>query len=120
MIRPSQGPDTLCEHKGIYIKGMIKKVLDEYEVPLKNVVKCVTDNARSMVTTVQEPNLDIAKFVENEDDYTDDDGYAHTPQLAVGDGLKHNCIKGIVAKQRNVTKEARTPNKEGGCYKYGD
>ena len=35
--------DTECEHKGIFIKGMIKKVLDDYEVPLKNVVICVTD-----------------------------------------------------------------------------
>ena len=118
---------------------MKKKVLEEYEVLLKNVIVCITDNARNMMTTVEELNLDKDA---KEDNYTDDGEddikpsdldleevcppsckymqcAAHTLQLAVSVELKHNSIKGIVAKLRNVAKEAKTLNvvksfKEGG------
>ena len=136
--------DTLCEHKGRFIKVMIQKVLDEYEIPLKNVIMCVTDNAKNMIGTVQQINRDIqaeggSRDVDVDDDEDDEDEdnedddvepsdldleaacppccehmrcAAHTLQLAVGDGLKHKSIKGIVAKLRNVAKEARNPNIE--------
>ena len=134
--------DTLCEHKGINIKEMIQRILDEYEIPLQNVIMCVTDNAKNMITAVQQINRDIqaaagsgdvAVDEDNDKDEDEDEDLepsdldleavcpqvcqhmrcaAHTLQLAIGDGLKDKTIKGLVAGLRNVAKEARTPNIE--------
>ena len=117
--------DTLCEHKGKFIKVMIQKVLDEYEIPLKNVIMCVTDNAKNMIGTVKEiicdiqaegggRDVDVDDDEDNEDDNVEPSDLdleascppccehmhcaSHTLQLAVGDGLKHKSIKGIVSK----------------------
>ena len=134
--------DTLCEHKGKFINSMIQKVLDEYEIPLKNVIMCVTDNTKNMIGTVKDINRDFQAEggsgdvdADDDEDYEDDEDEdvepsdldleaaclpscehmrcaAHTLQLAIGDGLKHKSIKGIVSKLRNVAKEARNPNIE--------
>ena len=51
---------------------MIARVLNEFEIPLKNVIMCVTDIAKNMITTVKALNKDIQAAEEGGEDDDDD------------------------------------------------
>ena len=48
--------DTQSRHSARELKDIIETVLDDYEIPLSNILCCVTDNASNMVKLVTTMN----------------------------------------------------------------
>jgi hypothetical protein len=52
--------DTKCQHTSSELKVLLLKILEEFEIPLQNVLCCVTDNAANMIKIVKDFNIDLA------------------------------------------------------------
>jgi hypothetical protein len=48
--------DTQSRHSARELKDIIEKVLEDYKIPLANILCCVTDNASNMVKLVSTMN----------------------------------------------------------------
>ena len=48
--------DTQSRHSARELKDIIETVLDNYEIPLSNILCCITDNASNMVKLVTTMN----------------------------------------------------------------
>ena len=110
------------------LKEIIHIVLCDYNIPLANIICCVTDNATNMVKLVSMMNEDLQQNEEVESETEENETLpgtldlqslvpincehmrcaVHTLQLAIHDGLK-NTASGVIAKLRNVAKEAQSP-----------
>ena len=120
--------DTESRHTSSELKEIINGVLQDYDIPLANIICCVTDNATNMVKLVSMMNEDLQQNEEVESETEENEILpgtldlessvpincehmrcaVHTLQLAINDGLKETA-SGVVAKLRNVAKEARSP-----------
>ena len=123
---------ALVDNEGRHTSGELKKivngVLQDYDIPLANIICCVTDNATNMVSMMKE-DLQHAEEGESENDEKDDNETmagtldlessvpincehmrcaVHILQLAIHDGLKKTA-SGVIAKLRHVAKEALSP-----------
>ncbi len=52
--------DTRSQHTSQELKILLHNILKEFEIPLKNVLCCVTDNASNMIKVVKDLNIDLA------------------------------------------------------------
>jgi hypothetical protein len=116
--------DTEAQHKSDYLNKLIRKVLQEYDISLKQVLAVVTDNATNMVSTVAKLNEEDMESEESDDDEDHAEELpevadelqihhmrcgAHTLQLAIRDGLKQKHAANLIGKIRQATVTARNP-----------
>jgi hypothetical protein len=52
--------DTLSRHSSFELKTILKGILDDFGIPMANILCIVTDNASNMVKMVREMNLELA------------------------------------------------------------
>lgn len=64
--------DTNAEHSSFALRKLISSVLEDFGIPLQNVLCCISDNASNMVRLVKDINLDLEK-IRRERQMDDDD-----------------------------------------------
>lgn len=125
-------------HTGAYISSVVREVLAEYKVSLKQVYSITADNGANMQKAVkvlsdmqangmsddeeEESDADTEVCDESQEPVVEIDSVvqghvlrsvrcsAHTLQLAVEDALKDKGVSNVIAKARCVAKRLRTTN----------
>lgn len=116
-------------HTGIYIKNMVEKVLQKYNIDIRQIYSVTTDNCANMLSFV---NL-LANELKDEksvNDLVDETGNcvedkkenfafnnligitcaAHTLQLAIKDSLENGDLNGFICEVRELVKKLRVPS----------
>lgn len=67
--------DTKSQHSSRELKSLLNKVLEDFNIPLSQVLCCVTDNASNMIKIVKDFNQDLssAAAAQDEDSSSDED-----------------------------------------------
>ncbi|KFM77682.1 Zinc finger BED domain-containing protein 4, partial [Stegodyphus mimosarum] len=121
------------KHTGIYIKNMVEKVLEKYNIDIQQIYSFTTDNGANIISFVNLLGSEIEDEViemENENFETRDhfeDGVffdhnfsfnkligircaAHTLQLAIKDSIKNADFNEFISDARGLVKKLRIPS----------
>ncbi|GFQ82084.1 zinc finger BED domain-containing protein 4 [Trichonephila clavata] len=103
------------KHTGIYIKNMVEKVLEKYNIDIQQIYSITTDNGANMISFV---NL-LGSEIEDEVFFDHNFSFnkligircaAHTLQLAIKDSIKKADFNEFISDARRLVKKLRIPS----------